>query len=148
MEKNISPEMLQFMLNIGFVGIEQGYFEEAQVLFDTVGKICPNDLNAKVSIALGEVLMGKLIDGVKKLFAVIKENPSNELAKTFIALAFKLGKVDDEALHCVKDILTNSKDIVAKEIAQGILDTYKNKITPQNLQAEQCSHLKEESYVR
>ena len=147
MEKDFSSEMLQFILNVGFVGIEQGYFEEAQNLFDTVGKICPNDLNARLSIAMGEVLMGKLVDGVKKLFTVIKEDPANEIAKSFIAVAFKLGKIDAEALHFVQDILKNSKNVVAREIAQGILDSYKGSITPQKLQAEQCARLSQEVYV-
>ena len=147
MEKDFSSEILQFILNVGFVGIEQGYFEEAKTIFDTVGKICPNDLNARLSIAIGEVLMGKLVDGVKKLFAIIKEDPANEIAKSFIAVAFKLGKIDAGALHFVQDILKNSKDAVAKEIAQGILDSYKNSITPQELQAEQCSRLNQEVYV-
>lgn len=147
MEKDFSPEMLQFFLNIGFVGIEQGCFSEAQILFDTVSKICPNDLNAQLSIALGDILMGKLVDGVKKLFDVLKKDSTNELAKSFIALAFKLGKVDSEALRCVQDIMKNSHDVIAKEIAQGILDSYKNSISPQELQAEQCSHLSQEVYV-
>lgn len=147
MEKDFSPEMLQFFLNVGFVGIEQGYFEEAQTLFDIVNKICPNDLNAQLSIGLGEACMGKLVDGVKRLFNVLKKDPTNELAKSFIAVAFKLGKVDAEALRCVQDILKNSQDAVAKEIAQGILDSYKGSITPQKLQAEQCARLSQEVYV-
>ena len=147
MEKDFSPEMLQFMLNVGFVGIERGFFAESKVLFDTVVKLCPNDLNVRLSQAIGEVFMGELVDGVKKLFAVIKEDPANEFAKSFIAIAFKLGKLDEQALQCVQDILKNSRDVVAKEIAQGVLDSYKNSITPQKLQAEQCSRISQEVYV-
>lgn len=147
MKKDFSHEMLQFFLNVGFIGIEKGYFEDTQALFNIVGKICPNDLNAQLSIAFGNVLMGNLVDGVKKLFAILKEDPANELAKSFIAVSFKLGKINDEALHFSQDILKNSKDVVAKEIAQGILDSYKDNITPHELQAEQCSRLNQEVYV-
>lgn len=147
MEKDFSAEMFQFMLNIGFVGIESGNFKEAQILFDTVVKVCPHDINAQLSQAMGEVFMGKLVEGVKKLFAVLKKDPNNEMAKSFIAVAFKLGKVDSQALHCVQDILQNSQDAVAREIAQGILDSYEGSITPQKLQAEQCSRISQEVYV-
>ena len=141
MENKINPEILQFITNVAFVGIERGYFKEANAILSAVLEVCPNDSNAKMTQAMAHVFMGDLVQGVKELFDVLKQNPKNEIVKGFLAVAFKLGHVDHQALSLSQQILEHSDNEVAKSIAQGILDDYKNHISPHALQAELCTNL-------
>ena len=140
MKEGISKELLQFITNTAFVGIERGYFKEADEMLNTVVEICPKNLSAKVARAMGRVFMGQLTQGVKELFGVLKEDPKNEIAKGFIALAFKIARMDDQAVELSQQILTYSPDQSAKAIAQGILEDVKNKISLHALQAELSSN--------
>lgn len=141
MENKINPEILQFITNVAFVGIERGYFKEANAILSAVLEVCPNDSNAKTTQAMAHVFMGDLVQGVKELFDVLKQNPKNEIVKGFLAVAFKLGHVDHQALSLSQQILEHSDNDVAKGIAQGILDDYKSHISPHALQAELCTNL-------
>lgn len=141
MENKINPEILQFITNIAFIGIERGYFKEANEILAAVLEVCPNDLNAKTTQAMAHVFMGQLVQGVKELFDVLKQDPKNEIVKGFLAVAFKLGHIDHQALSLSQQILENSDNDVAKSIAQGILEDYKNHISPHALQAELCTNL-------
>lgn len=141
MKNKINPEILQFVTNIAFVGIERGYFKEANEILSAVLEVCPKDLNARMTQAMAHVFMGQLVQGVKELFDVLKQDPKNEIAKGFLAIAFKLGHVDNQALSLSQQILEHSDDDTAKSIAQGILDDYKNHISPHELQAELCTNL-------
>ena len=141
MEKKVNPELLQFITNVAFVGIERGYFKEANEILSAVTEICPKDLNAKTMQAMAHVFMGQLVQGVKELFEVLKQDPKNEIVKGFLAVAFKLGHVDDQALNLSQQILEYSDNEIAKNIAQGILDDYKKHISPHALQAELCTNI-------
>ena len=141
MENKISPELLQFITNIAFVGIERGYFKEANEMLSAVREACPNNINAKMTQAMGHVFMGQLVQGVKELFDVLKQDPKNEIVKGFLAVAFKLSRADEQALDVSQQILEHSDNEVAKSIAQGILEDYRNHISPHTLQAELCENL-------
>ena len=141
MEKKINPEMLQFLTNVAFIGIERGYFKEANEILSAVTAIRPNDLNAKTTQAMAHVFMGELVKGVKELFDILKQDPKNEIVKGFLAVAFKLGHVDNQALNLSQQILEHSDNEIAKNIAQGILEDYKKHISPHALQAELCTNL-------
>ena len=141
MENKINPEILQFVTNIAFVGIERGCFKEANAILSAVREICPNDVNAKTTQAMGHIFMGQLVQGVNELFDILKQDPKNEIVKGFLAVAFKLGHVDNHALDLSQQILEYSDNEVAKNIAQGILDDYKKNISPHALQAELCTNL-------
>lgn len=141
MENKINPQILQFVTNVAFVGIERGYFQEANNILSSVLEVCPNNLNAKTSQAMAHVFMGQFVQGIKELFGILKQDPKNEIVKGFLAVAFKLGHVDHQALNLSQQILENSNDETAKSIARGILEDYKNHITLHALQAELCKNL-------
>ena len=141
MENKINPEILQFVTNVAFVGIERGYFKEANEILSAVLEVCPNDINAKTTQAMGHVFMGQLVQGVKELFDVLKKDPKNEIVKGFLAIAFKLGHVDNQALSLSQQILEYSNNEIAKNIARSILEDYRNHISPHALQAELCANL-------
>ena len=141
MESKINPELLQFITNVAFIGIERGYFKEANEILAAVLEIRPNDINAQTTQAMAHVFMGQLVQGVKELFNVLKKDPKNEIVKGFLAVAFKLGHADDQALSISQQILEHSNNDVAKSIAQDILKDYKNHISPHALQAELCTNL-------
>jgi hypothetical protein len=141
MKNKINPEILQFVTDVAFVGIERGYFKEANEILSAVLEVCPNDVNAKTTQAVAHVFMGQLVQGVKELFEILKKDPKNEIVKGFLAVAFKLGHVDNQALNLSQQILEHSDNEIAKDIAQGILEDYKNHISPHALQAELCANL-------
>ena len=141
MENKINPEILQFITKVAFVGIERGYFKEANAILSAVREVYPDDVNAKMTQAMAHVFMGQLVEGVKELFDVLKQDPKNEIVKGFLAIAFKLGHVDNQALSLSQQILEHSDNEIAKNIAQSILDDHKNHLSPHALQAELCTNL-------
>ena len=141
MENKISPELLQFITNIAFVGIERGHFEEANEILSAVREVCPSNISAKITQAMAHVFTGQLVQGAKELFDILKQDPKNEIVKGFLAIAFKLGRADAQALDVSQQILEYSDNEIAKNIAQGILEDYRNHISPHTLQAELCSNL-------
>lgn len=141
MKNKIDPEILQFITDIAFVGIERGYFKEANDILLAVLEVCPNDSNAKITQAMVHVFTGQLVQGVKELFSILKQNPKNEIVKSFLAVAFKLAHIDHQALSLSQQILENSNNEIAKTIAHDILEDYRNHITPHALQAELCTNL-------
>lgn len=143
-----SNEMLQFLTQIAFVGIEKGYFDEAKDIFNTVEEICPSCLEAKITKAFGYIVMGHLEEGARLLFQVLKKDPKNETAKGFLMIAFKLSRQEKEAQTCALGMLEVCKDENMRTLANDIVEEYKRRITPQKLQAEQCQHLIKETYAR
>ncbi len=149
--KNNRPfpaEMFQFLTNVGLVGIECGRFQEAQTIFDIIVNVLPNDLNAKIVQALGLVFTGKWVEGAKALAAILKEDPKNEQVLSFFAMVFKMGKIDGEAMSIIHTILQNSQNESARQLAQEMLNDYRNHIKPDQLNAEQAARVgKKELYV-
>lgn len=143
-----SNEMLQFLTQVAFVGIEKGYFEESQSIFNLINDICPNSLEAKISKALGLIIMGHLVEGSQLLFQVLKKDPTNETARGFLVLAFKLAHQDEEAQKFANCMLKACKDESMRTLAQDIVEDYKRRISPQKLQAEQCQHYTKEVYAQ
>lgn len=137
--KKIFPgELLELLANVAFVGIERGRFNEAQEIFAALVEARPHNINSKIAQAMGELMMLHVTDAVKMLTTCLKEDPNNETAKGFLALALKMGKVDNEAVGLSKHILNTCKDNDTRSIAQGILESCKNALSLHKLQAEQC----------
>lgn len=148
MHKDLIPlEAIHFIANVGLVGIERGMFNESMVIFDAIVKMYPEDLNAKILQGMGEVFMGKLVKGTQKLFEVLKQDPENDRAKAFVAVAMRLGQVDEEAKALIQHLLQHAKDPDALSLAQELQDSYKLEMKPQQLNAEQARKVTKEAYV-
>ena len=141
-KKKVFPgELLELLANIAFVGIERGHFKEAQEIFSALVEARPHNINSKIAQAMGELMMCHVADATKMLMVCLKEDPNNETVKGFLALALKMGKVDNEAVSLSNHILKNCKDNDTRSIAKGILESCKNAMTPHNLQAAQCQRV-------
>ncbi len=146
-EKSMVAEIAQFLLEVGLVGIEKGLFTESKAIFEAVVKLFPNDLNAKLVQSVGYVFMGELEKGGKNLFDILKQDPKNDKAKSYLALAMKMGHVDDHAEGLIKYLLENTKDEDARALAESLWKTYKSEVKPHELNAEQAAKVGKESYV-
>lgn len=146
-KKLMGPQMAQFLLEVGLVGIEKGLFTETKAIFETVVKFFPNDLNAKLIQAVGHVFMGELKEGGEKLFAILRKDPKNDKAKSYLALALKMGHADNQAEGLIRHLLEGTKDEDVRALAEGLLKTCVSEIKPQVLNAEQAAKVGNGSYV-
>ena len=132
-------ELFQLLANVGYVGINKGFFAESQSIFESIVAACPENIFAQQALGIAYIFSRKITEGTKVLFNVLKKDPKNELCRSFLAIAFKMTKVDNEAIGASRSVVEHGKDPAAIQIAKAILDSYETLITPKELQAEQAT---------
>jgi tetratricopeptide (TPR) repeat protein len=143
--QQIPGELLQLLAEIGYVGVNNGFFKESQVIFDAIVKARPDSLDALLAQGIGRIFSGQIANGSKILFKVLEKNPENELAKSFLAVAFKMTNVDSHAIAAAESVVKYGENPSAQQLAQAILDTYKKELSPMDLQTQQASQFSQTS---
>ena len=59
------------------------------------------------------------------------------MARSFLAIAFKMTHVDQHAISAAESVVKLGKNPSAKQLAQVILDSYQKPLSPMELQAKQ-----------
>jgi tetratricopeptide (TPR) repeat protein len=144
--QQIPSELLQLLAEIGYVGVNNGFFKESQAIFDAVVKARPDSLDALLAQGIGHIFSGQIANGSKILFKVLEKNPENELAKSFLAIAFKMTHVDSHAVAAAESVVKYGENPSAKQLAQALLDTYQKELSPMDLQTQQASQFSKTSH--
>ena len=140
LKERVDADLLQFLINIGLVGVEKNLFKEARAIFEAVAQARPESMEVKLVHSLALVLMGDFVQGGQLASKVLDKHKGNELAKSILALSLMCTKQETEAVPLAKNILKFGKDENAKQFAQQVLAMQKDKILPlQDLQTEQLA---------
>ena len=140
LKERVDADLLQFLINIGLVGVEKNLFKEARAIFEAVAQARPESMEVKLVHSLALVLMGDFVQGGQLASKVLDKHKGNELAKSILALSLMCTKQETEAVPLAKNILKFGKDENAKQFAQQVLAMQKDKILPlQDLQKEQLA---------
>jgi hypothetical protein len=123
----ISGVLLELLAQIGYLGISHQFFSEAQVIFDAITAVRPKSKDAFLLRAVAKVFVGKLTEGTKDLVKLIELHPDYELAKSFLALAFKIGRADDYSLSLAKALEEACQDPSARALAKALVEFYDEK---------------------
>ena len=142
LKEKVDADLLQFLINIGLVGVEKNLFKEARAIFEAVAQARPESMEVKLVHSLALVLMGDFIQGGQLASKVLEKHKGNELAKSILALSLMCTKQEAEAVPLAKSLLQSGKDENAKQFAQQVLSMQKDKVLPlQDLQKEQLANV-------
>ncbi len=141
LKKNIDADLLQFLIEIGLVGVEKGLFKDAKAIFDAVILARPENLEIQLVRSLAFVLMGDFVQSGQLASKVLQKHKNNELAKSILALALMCLKQEPEAVHLAQSILKSGKDENAKQFAQQVINMQNKTVSLQTLQQEQYEHV-------
>jgi len=140
LKEKVDADLLQFLINIGLVGVEKNLFKEARGIFEAVAQARPESMEVKLVHSLALVLMGDFVQGGQLASKVLEKYKGNELAKSILALSLMCTKQEAEAVPLAKSLLQSGKDENAKQFAQQVLAMQKDKVLPlQDLQKEQLA---------
>ena len=142
LKERVEADLLQFLINIGLVGVEKNLFKEARAIFEAVAQARPESMEVKLVHSLALVLMGDFVQGGQLASKVLEKHKGNELAKSILALSLMCTKQETEAVPLAKTLLQSGKDENAKQFAQQVLAMQKDKVLPlQDLQKEQLANV-------
>jgi predicted Zn-dependent protease len=147
----VPGELLELLAQIGYMGINNGFNAESQIIFDALVAVRPQSDDAWLLNGTAQLFLGKIKEGTKILIQLVQKNPANHLAKSFLALAFKMSKVDDPARTMAQEVLEKGDDLAAKELARAVSEFYDGKeipssISPGDLGAQQAQKISEATH--
>ncbi len=119
---NVSSDLLKMLAEIGFLGISRGFSAPPKDIFNGIIAVRPNDPNALTGKAVADVLLGNQADGTQELLALIKQDPKNDVAKSFLAVAYFMQRNFTELAKVVKNLVESGKDANAITMAKGLLE--------------------------
>lgn len=124
----ISKEILQVLMEIGYVAIGRGLESAAETIFNGVSAARPNSELPVIGAAVTKMNFGDFASAVKLLGEkALVINPKSDLAKCFLGVvSFYCGSLK-EALSILPDIIANSSDESAVKIATSIMNEINNK---------------------
>lgn len=141
LKEKVDTDLLQFLINIGLVGVEKNLFKEARAIFSAVAQARPESMEIKLVQSLALVLMGDFVEGGQLASEVLEKHKGNELANGILALSLMCLKQETEAVPLAESLLKSGKDENAKQFAQKVIDM-QNKVLPlQTLQKEQYENI-------
>lgn len=142
LKEKVDADLLQFLINIGLMGVEKNLFKEAKAIFSAVAQARPESMEVKLVHSLALVLMGDFVQGGQLASKVLEKYKDNELAKSILALSLMCMKQDTEAIPLAQSLLKFGKDENAKQFAQQVIAMQTNKVLPlEDLQKEQLANV-------
>jgi predicted Zn-dependent protease len=119
---NVSSDLLKMLAEIGFLGISRGFSAPPKDIFNGIIAVRPDDPHALTGKAVADVLLGNQADGTQELLALIKQDPKNDVAKSFLAVAYFMQRNFTELAKVVKNLVESGKDANAITMAKGLLE--------------------------
>ncbi|MDR1457823.1 MAG: hypothetical protein LBI47_03185 [Puniceicoccales bacterium] len=121
---SISTEMVQCLMEIGYVAIGRGFQSQAINVFKGIIAARPSSELPLIGLAVCKLNFGYIIEAAKILAEqALRLNPNSGIAKCFLAIAVKALGNEQEAcdlMHHVCDDATS--DPVAKAMAESFLN--------------------------
>lgn len=141
LKEKVDTDLLQFLINIGLVGVEKNLFKEARAIFSAVAQARPESMEIKLVQSLALVLMGDFVKGGQLASEVLEKHKGNELANGILALSLMCLKQETEAVPLAESLLKSGKDENAKQFAQKVIDMQSKVLPLQTLQKEQYENI-------
>ena len=118
----ITKEVLQILMEAGYVAIGRGMQSAAEDIFDGVSAARPESELPVIGLAVTKMNFGDFVSASKLLYdKALAINPKSDLAKCFLGVvSFYCGAIN-EAASVLEGILSDSEDEAAKKIASSIM---------------------------
>ncbi len=119
---NISTELIQILMEIGYFAGENGYPVESEVIFEALRQARPNSEYPLIGLAVTMMNLGKYDEAVQTLTnEALGVNPESNLAKSFLGLALKLAGRTEECKGILNEVINQNEDQIAVNMANSIL---------------------------
>ncbi|MDR1891284.1 MAG: hypothetical protein LBQ23_03905 [Puniceicoccales bacterium] len=118
----ISTEMVQCLMEIGYVAIGRGLQLQAESIFNGVIAARPTSEFPLIGLAVNKLNFGNIADASKILTErALKLNPDSGLAKSFLAVALRALGQEEAACDLMRLVCNETTDSAAKTMAESFL---------------------------
>ncbi|OHE73753.1 MAG: hypothetical protein A2007_02025 [Verrucomicrobia bacterium GWC2_42_7] len=125
-ELEIPKELLQLLMQVGYVATGCSMAFKAKDIFEGLQAVRPNSEEVTIATAISMFFsLGKFKEPAEMLIKLINKNPSNDLAKSFLALMFKAGNLIKESETIANEVIKNNTNKEAVALAKSILEDNK-----------------------
>jgi len=119
---DVGTEVVQLLMEAGFVAIGRGMFSEATAIFAGVAAIRPDNEMPIVGQAIAQLNSGRVAEAVGTLRnKALALKPDSQIAKSFLGLALKLEGFQAESRALLDEVVKNNSAPEAVALAQSLL---------------------------
>ena len=131
MRMQFPADLLRLLMQIGFIASGTGYYREAETIFSGIQAMSPQSEFPSIGKAVNKLNEMDHQSAIQILTSeALQINPGSDLAKAFLAQAFKQAGLNDRSQTLCTDILNTAKDASGKRIAEAILIEMNSKHFP------------------
>jgi hypothetical protein len=127
----VSSEMLQLLMQVGYVACGQGWPSLSRIIFDGIAAVRPNSELPLIGLAFAHIHMGKLTAAcdilVKQVAAI---NPANQIAKALAAMIFRMSGEFRAGDMLLDEVLADGSDPQAMALARHLKTENFNYLQP------------------
>ncbi len=123
MNLKIDKKILKLLMETGFLSADIGRLEKAEDIFLGIAKVRPGNINPEIGLAyvdMGRQSFEKAISRLKK--AIQTKTTDTDLCKSFLGMAFKLAKYEEQSQNILTEVINNGQDKVAVNLAKSLLN--------------------------
>ena len=122
----IDKKMLQLLTEIGFFAAGNGFFVEAEKIFEGIQAVRSESEYPHIGLAWAKINAHKPEEAI----AVLKEkalklNPDNDLAKSYLGLALRLANLNHESESVLQEVVESGRNAEAVNMARAVLEEEK-----------------------
>ncbi|WP_028320246.1 tetratricopeptide repeat protein [Desulfatiglans anilini] len=122
MPMQFPADLLKLLMQIGFIASGTGYYREAETIFSGIQAMSPQSEFPSIGKAVNKLNEMDPESAIQILTSEALEiNPESDLAKAFLAQAFRQAGLNDRGQTLCNDILNTTEDVFAGRIAEAIL---------------------------
>lgn len=119
---NASTELVQRLMEVGYVAAGNGYSKQAEAIFAGVQAVRPESELPSIGLAVMQLNAGLCEVAVKTLEEEgLKRNPDSELVQSFLGLALKLGGQSARSEQVLQKVIASGSNTQAVELARSLL---------------------------
>jgi hypothetical protein len=119
----IETELLQLLMEAGYLAGGYGYFKESRRIFDGIAAVRPDSELPFIGMAVSSMNAGNNHEAIKILWEkALKTNPESDLAKSFLGLSLKLSGLNNESQTILQEVIDSRKNEVAVKMAQSLMN--------------------------
>lgn len=119
-------ELVQLLMEVGYVAAGNGFYKEAVVIFEGVRAIRPDSPFPEIGAAVLELNRRRANRAITILrdSALVKD-PESDLAKSFLGLALRQAGYTQQSRNLLEEVVAANRDPVAVDMAAALLSDRK-----------------------
>jgi hypothetical protein len=120
---DVDSKSLQLLMELGFLAGGYGYMHEAEVIFEGLKAIRPENESPLIGLAFARMNNNQMEDSIRILETeALRVNPNSDLARAFLGFALKLTGRVEQSHVLLKQVVERNRDQAAVNMAKGILE--------------------------